>query len=96
VDRECKNGVIMFEGGGEVGAAPSEFVAFAPKLLLGTCFVIISPKGDEAESISSSGRASMLISPLVYWSACFAVKWVSSADFTLNKAGQKGQRLFIA
>lgn len=82
----------MFEEG-EVGAAPSEFVEFAPKLIGTVDFV--SPKGDEAEFSSSSGRLSILISPLVYCSACFAARCVSSADFTLNKAGQNGQRLFI-
>lgn len=102
VDRECKNGAIRFVAlfEGDEGAAPSEFVVveelvcieLAPKLI-GT--FVLSRIGDEAESNSSSGRASILISPLVYWSACFAARCVSSADFTLNSAGQNGQRLLM-
>ena len=44
---------------------------------------------------SASGSASMLISPLLNWSACLVARWDSRADLTLKRAGQNGQRLFM-
>lgn len=61
----------------------------------GIMFGVLGFEGADSIESSSSGMLSMFTSPRATWSACLLLRWDSNADFTLNSAGQNGQRLLI-